>query len=279
MNINNETPIALASPIIGEFGWTVFDLQQRVRAFFEQYPDHRKIVIAHPSMRELFELADDIFSITMPDGYTPCGRGAEDGPFNTKEFYDTVHKTVLESVKPDVYMKIDYENRFDDMDGAKSERKFSAESIVDDDKYLTISCRSISPRGESKNWSPSKYDELVDRIIERYNLPIYLVGLTKDNYCPERVKVVDTTTVKDHIALLHNSMMHFGSNTGTSHLALLSECPLLSWGDSRSLYIRMVFGTNPFRTPIKFIQGTWHPSVDDVFENFNVFFEALAVNC
>ena len=273
--MEQDRKIALVSPMIGEFGWIVFDLQQRVRAFFEAYPEHRKIVICHPSMEELFELADDVLSITMPDGFTPCGRGAEDGPFNTKEFYDTVHKTVVESVKPDVYMKLEYENRFDDLDGDKTERNFSADSIVEEEKYMTISCRSISPRGASKNWAPAKYDELVGRIRDEYDLPIYLVGLPEDNYLPDGVKLIKTKTVKDHIALLHNSIMHFGSNTGTSHLALLSGCPVVTWGDSDSLYNRMVYETNPFSIPIKCLKGTWDPSVDDVYNELKIFFERL----
>ena len=116
---------------------------------------------------------------------------------------------------------------------------------------------------------------MVGKIKDEYGLPIYLVGLPEHNYRPDGVKFIETKTVKDHIALLHNSIMHFGSNTGTSHLALLSGCPLFSWGDSDSLYNRMVYETNPFSTPIKFLHGTWHPSVDDVYNELKIFFERL----
>tara|TARA_Y100000310_G_scaffold341962_1_gene443092 strand:- start:1119 stop:1934 length:816 start_codon:yes stop_codon:yes gene_type:complete len=267
--------IALMSPMIGEFGWIVFDLQQRARSFFEKYPDHHKIVIAHPSMTEIFELADEILPINLPHEYTPCGRGAEAGPFDNESFYNHIHTMAKEMVKPEVYLKIDYKNKFGNMDGEKKERKFFADSIVDEDEYMTISCRSISPRGAIKNWPPAKYDELVGRVRVEYGLPIYLVGLPEHNYLPDGVKLIKTKNIKDHIALLHNSMMHFGSNTGTSHLALLSECPLVTWGDSDALYNRMVYETNPFSVPVKCLKGTWNPSVDSVYNELKIFCDLL----
>ena len=269
MNLNEKKPVALVSPVIGEFGFTVFDIQQRVRAFFRKYPDHHKVVVAHPSLHELFELADEMIEPNLPMDYLPCGRGG-DFQYHNSDFYKMIHEQTLTKYDPDVYFKIEYENRFDEWNTDWEERKFNEPPIISDEKYLTISCRSIK-RGEVKNWKPEKYDELLNRIKQKYDIPIYLVGLPKDNYCPESVIIPEAKSVKDHISLLSNSMMFFGSNTGTTHLALLCGCPVFSWG--KGAHLRMVKETNPFDTKILHIDKTWNPDVEEMYDRFVEFME------
>ncbi|MAG28222.1 hypothetical protein CMI47_22080 [Candidatus Pacearchaeota archaeon] len=109
MNLNKKKPVALISPVIGEFGFTVFDIQQRVRAFFRKYPDHHKVVIAYPSLHELFELADEMIEPNLSMDYLPCGRGA-DLQYHNSDFYKMIHEHSLTKYDPDVYFKIEYEN-------------------------------------------------------------------------------------------------------------------------------------------------------------------------
>jgi len=37
----------------------------------------------------------------------------------------------------------------------------------------------------------------------------------------------------------------------------------------------MVYETNPFYTPVKFLDGSWDPSVDEVYGEIIIFFERL----
>jgi hypothetical protein len=270
MTLSEKKPVALVSPVIGEFGFTVFDIQQRVRSFFRKHPDHHKVVIGHPSLHGIFELADEMVSIDLPPDYCPCGRGA-DFEYHSSNFYEDLHKKALSLYDVDSYFKINYENRFDQWDTDREERKFQETSIVPDEKYMAISCRSIE-RGSIKNWSPAKYDALLDKINQKYNIPIYLVGLPKDNYCPESIIVPEAKNVRDHISLLSNSMIFFGSNTGTTHLALLCGCPVFSWG--KGAHDRMVRETNPFGTSIMHIDKTWDPDVDEMYNKFVEFMES-----
>ena len=268
--------VALVSPIIGEFGWTVFDIQQKVRAFFEENCDHHKIVLANKTLAPFFELADEVIEFEMPVGFLPCGRGADNGRYDHSSFYEKIHTDTLEKFNPDQYLQIPYGNRFGVWKAPSKEKKFYEDRIVDEDKYLTISCRSIS-RGAMKNWSEENYNELVGMIKREMDLPIYLVGLPKDNYCPNGVLIPETKDVTDHISLLSNSMMHFGSNTGTSHLALLCGCPMFSWGYGNGLKKRMTEDTNPFDTECVFVDGSWNPSVEDIYKEVSDFMKSLNI--
>jgi hypothetical protein len=269
--------IALVSPVIGEFGWTVFDIQQKVRKFFEDRSDHTKIVLASSSLSALFELADEVIEFEYPTGFLSCGRGSDDGLFNNIDFYNNIHETCMATYEPDVYLKIPYENRFGLWDVPFTEKKFYADPIIPDDKYITISCRNIS-RGAIKNWSLEKYNELVNLVRKTIDLPIYLVGLPEDNHCPDGVIIPETKTVNDHISLLANASLHFGSNTGTSHLALLCGCPMFSWGlDQSGLKKRMLVDTNPFETSSLFVGDSWNPSVDVIYKELNSFIDKLNI--
>lgn len=267
---------AVVSPVIGEFGWIVFDIQPKVRKFFEDHRDCHKVVVGNPALSELFELADEVVPIELPETFSPCGRGAEDHyGFHNSNFYNQLIETVQENYNPEYLLKIPYENRFGKWDCEETYRKFYKDKIVHCDQYITISCRNLS-RGSTKNWDPKKYQILVDWIIEEYNIPIYLVGLEKDNFVPDGVILPETKNVGDHISLLSNSLLHFGSNTGTSHLATMCGCPLLTWGDGVQLRERMVIDTNPFKTKVEYIHApNWNPSVEEVKTHLHNLVEEL----
>lgn len=265
---------AVVSPVIGEFGWIVFDIQSKVRKFFEDHEDCHKVVLGNPALSELFELADEVIPIDLPEGFTPCGRGAEDHyGFHNSHFYNQLYQRTEEDYNPEYMLKIPYENRFGDWNVEETHKKFYKNKIVDSDDYITISCRNLY-RGKSKNWSSSKYQGLVDWITEQYNLPIYLVGLEKDNFVPDGVIVMETKNVGDHISLLSHSKFHFGSNTGTSHLATMCGCPLFTWGEGQNLRERMVEETNPHKTPaVCVIEGNWDPDLDYIKNQIHTFVE------
>lgn len=265
---------AVVSPVIAEFGWVVFDIQPKVRKFFEDHEDCHKVVVGNPAFGELFELADEIIPIELPESFTPCGRGAEDHyGLHNSNFYNQLIQRTQEHYNPEHILKIPYENRFDQWDVEESHRKFYKDKMVDSDEYITISCRNLN-RGAEKNWDPKKYQSLVDWIIEEYNLPIYLVGLEKDNFVPDGVIVPETKNVGDHISLLSHSKFHFGSNTGTSHLSTMCGCPLFTWGEGMDLRERMVEWTNPHKTPaVCVIEGNWDPELDFIKKELYNFVE------
>jgi len=270
--------VALVSPVLAEFGWIVFDIQSKVRYFFEQHKDCHKVIFANPALKELFELADEIIPVELPENYTPCGRGAEEeSGCNNSVFYEGLWATSYDKYKPTEFLPIPYSNRFGNWGVGETHRKFYKSRIVEDEEYFTISCRSLN-RGKVKNWSKEKYQELVDWIISEYNLPVYLVGLTKDNFVPDGVVVPETKDVADHISLLSHSKLHFGGNTGTSHLATMCDCPLFSWGEGFDLLLRMASETNPHNTPVELIyQESWDPSVDLIKTKLYNFIDTIKI--
>jgi len=66
-------------------------------------------------------------------------------------------------------------------------------------------------------------------------------------------------------------------SSGPGHLAALCNCPVVAWSDNHKQVIgctnkeRYKHIWNPFNTPVEFLDKTWQPKVEDVFEKVKMF--------
>ncbi len=92
-------------------------------------------------------------------------------------------------------------------------------------------------RSGARNWSPSKYAELVCRMRHRYGEKVCFVlfggndavdaGNEVKRQCPDTVSFIGRTNMNQAIALLGHCDMYFGANTGLMHFAAAHGKPVV----------------------------------------------------
>ncbi len=77
-----------------------------------------------------------------------------------------------------------------------------------------------------KQWSPEKYAELAQRIIDTFALDVVLLGTLQDSicdkirqYCPSVKNLKGLTSLRRSMAIVSNSVLTIGNDTGLTHIA------------------------------------------------------------
>jgi len=267
MNLNEKKTVALVSPVIGEFGWTLFEVQDKVRHFFKNTNCERKIVIADPSLKFLFEEATDVIPLPAEmkiDLYPQC-LGKQHDPF---EYYSRLVEWTKKTYEPTEMLEIPYHMQsFQRWTGASEYKMFTSEKRSWE-PHICMSARNVKERGASKNMDKTKWDVLVSLVKQEWDLPIYSIGLDEDTYVPDGVLKIECDKndyIETAVSCLNSAKFFFSSNSGTTHLSLLSGCPTFTWGDSASLTKRMEVDTNPFNVPCKCLSCGWHPASHSIW--------------
>ena len=262
---------AVVTPVVGEFGWVVFEVQGKVRSFFNQTNCDEKIVICPKGLRFLFETATDFIDVPeeLNTSMKPEGLGKQGRPY---EYYEKLIEWTENNMEPNELLTIPYDLDVADRWKGDSSEYIKLESTTREwEPHIVVSARNVKGRGDVRNWSERKWDELCDRLMNEYSLPMYSIGKREDVYVPVGVEELDQGD--DHLEIavscLNSAVFSISSNSGTTHLSTMSGCPTITWGQSGvpgSLAHRMTMDSNPLNTPIIFMDGTWDPSVEQVFE-------------
>ena len=267
--------IAVVTPIIGEFGWTLFEVQDKVRHFFNNTTCKTKLVIAPHSLRYLFEGATHIVELPdeWKDPHLPECLGKQYRPV---PYFKKLIQWTENQVRPTEMLVIPYEMQPHKRWECKSEHKLFNSSIREWEPHVCVSARNVPERGENKNWSRSEWDNLVKKVKRKWKLPIISVGLPEDTYTPKGTIPIECDSndyLETAVSCFNSASFSFSSNSGTTHLSLLSGCPTFSWGDSDSLTERMEVGTNPFKVACRCVNSGWQPNGGDIFNELETWYE------
>lgn len=120
------------------------------------------------------------------------------------------------------------------------------------------------------SWPQEKWDELTAR-LNTEGFRVMAIG-TKA-LLPKGAEDARGGDLKETVDLLASAQISIGPSSGPMHLASLCATPHLVWADSS---VHPLFnGTtqeryertwNPFQTPVKVLDRTWQPEVQDVFK-------------
>jgi len=263
---------AVVSPILGEFGWIVFDIAPRVRTFFDLCEDYEKVVYCQPEHRYFFEGADifhDIPDEVMPKYPALCRsyHVARD-PLPLGRLMQWFRREIGER---DIVLDIPYENQRIN-EGWKIRptwKKLVAQCEFQDTgvtKYIVLACRQRLNLGAKKNWPPSKWDRLVAMLRQRLGWPIYCIGQVGASYKPPHAFWVEGD-IERAVAAFNGALFSVSSNSGPTHLSLMTGCPTFSWGQaSNKLKQRMEELTNPLLAPCLYAKLGWQPTVEEVWK-------------
>ncbi|MAG28223.1 hypothetical protein CMI47_22085 [Candidatus Pacearchaeota archaeon] len=268
---------AVVTPIIGEFGWTLFEVQDKVRWFFKNTTCERKVVIAPHSLHFLFDEATHIIELpdNMKNSNLPEALGKQ-CQHNSISYYESLIKWTAETFNPKEILTIPYNIPCSERWDWKSEHKMFKSSCREWEPHICVSARDVKERGEGKNWSHNKWDALIKKVKKRWNLPIISIGLPGDTYVPKEAEFIECDTndyLETAVSCINSATFFFSSNSGTTHLSLLSGCPTFSWGDSDNLTKRMENETNPFNIECKCLNTGWDPDVKTIFNELKLWYE------
>ena len=266
---------AVVTPIIGEFGWTLFEVQDKVRHFFNNSKCEKKVVIVPHSLHFLFEGATHIIQLPdeMKDPRLPEGLGKQ---YRPTDYYNKLVKWTTDTFDPTEMLVLPYPMQCHERWEIESEHKKLKSNIKEWQPHICVSARDVPERGENKNWSHSKWDSLVKKVKKKWNLPVISVGLPSDTYTPKGAIPIECELndyMETSVSCFNSAEFSFSSNSGTTHLSLLSGCPTFSWGDSDSLVERMEKGTNPFNITCKCLNTGWNPDVKNIFNELKLWYE------
>lgn len=256
-------------PVVGEFGWTLFDIQPKVRAYFDTGAD-KKIVFAPSELWFLFEQATNF--VDVPKGMMetpPEWRSTHGVVKGDREELKRLNRLLLwaSSMVPKeaVFLDLPYEST-GKWDAPERHIRLESKRGAPDGEYVVVACRDRK-FGDRKNWPHDRWDELVEEIRALTgDLPIYSIGTPSGAYFPRgTLPVVDLPgrLLERSVATLNGAAFSVSSNSGATHLSLLSGCPTFCWGEPR-LKRRMTKTTNPLGVDCRFLATGWQPSVAGV---------------
>jgi len=93
------------------------------------------------------------------------------------------------------------------------------------DWYVNKNSVVINPTSGNtyKEWSIEYYKEIIDFLKSKYDLKIYIIGTTTGNRSLFNwegvINLVNKTSIEEAIALISNSKLYIGGDTGLSHIA------------------------------------------------------------
>ncbi len=273
--------VAAVTPIIGEFGYIVFDIQPRVRFWLRQQKADRKVVFASRQLAPLFEEATEI--VEIPGELLPTAPATmrsivyehwrEGDPERLK--IERLVQWAQSTVAADSWLEIPY-FQHQPWTAPATHVLLQTETEISPEPFIAIAARARQ-FDTWRNWPTKHWDELVGRIREEWKLQVRCVGKPPSTYFPEGAipQDVDEQNRLDHsIAILNKAVCSISSNSGPTHLSLLAGCPTFAWGEPYLKHFMEQY-TNPLRTPCCFYPCGWDPNVDLVWTALCRWREAL----
>lgn len=265
------------TPVLGEFGFITFDVQPQIRAWLRSRQAERKVVFAPRELSAFFEEATEVIEpppemlpsapATMRSIAYPCWVSGH--PERIK-----VEKLVAwakDNVRADEWLDIPYFDR-GPWTAPATYVKLQSRLPRPTEPYVVVAARA-RPFDSWRNWPTGHWDELVLRIRSEWNIEVRAIGRPPATYFPHGVvpQEVDNLDRLDHtICLLNHAVCSISSNSGPTHLSLMTGCPTFAWGDAHVKPL-MEVQTNPLQTPCAVFTGGWDPDVDSVWDQLAAF--------
>ena len=244
------------TPILGEFGYIVFDIQPRVRAWLQAQKAERKVVFAPRELASLFEEATEIIEppldllptapATMRSVFYDCWR--PDHPERQK--IERLVQWARSTVNADSWLEIPYFDSepwtapaiFGHLHGP-------ADAPVPQKPYIVVAARARA-FDSWRNWPAANWDKLVRRIRDQWQTDVYAIGRPPSTYFPQGCisqTIDELHRLDSSLTLLNHAVCSISSNSGPTHLSLMAACPTFAWGEP-GLKDFMERQTNPLNT-------------------------------
>ncbi len=296
----------VAGPVIGEFGFGVFYTAPHVHAWFARFPDHERLVCCPNDWQLLFPRATGF--IIIPDELMPqpaCGTtwqtwkhvgrpnrsrrpgamrmrfepGQAGGTPELQKWFNQQMPPGAQVLTPPALTahrgsgETPYRVAWPGAPGLKPEYpKYSGLPPVSGPS-IVIAARRRLEFGPLKNWPPPDWDELCRNLKKRFpGFHLLSVGSRRGSYFP-----AETTAchgLRNSIAALSNAVCSISSNSGTTHLSLMCDCPTFSWGENTEIVrYRMEKYSNPHGTMVEYQGVGWRAKLDWAIEAATSFIE------
>jgi tetratricopeptide (TPR) repeat protein len=275
--------IAAVTPILGEFGYIVFDIQPRVRAWLRAQHAARKIVFAPRELSPFFEEATEIIEPpaellpTAPATMRSVCYECWDPAHPERQKIEKLVQWARSMVNADAWLEIPYFDGGQWMAPATFTQLKGRRSVsVPQNPYIVMAARARA-FDPWRNWPTEYWDELARRIQSQWQLEIRGIGRPPSTYFPDGVipQEIDEVDRLDHsLGLLNHAVCSISSNSGPTHLSLMAGCPTFAWVEP-NLKRFMEHHTNPLRTPCHFFAAGWRPDVDSVWQELCEWRKAL----
>jgi glycosyltransferase involved in cell wall biosynthesis/Tfp pilus assembly protein PilF len=261
------------TPIIGEFGYIVFEVQPRVRAWLRAQNADRRVVFAPQELHSFFEGATEIISppVEMFPTAPATGRSIvyeywqPGNPERVK--IERLVDWAKSTVQADEWLEIPY---FMPTPWTAPATFVKLESPIEVPKepYVVVAARARE-FDSWRNWPASSWDELVRRVRDSWGFNVYAIGRPPSTLFPEGAipqNVEEADRLEHSIALLNGALFSISSNSGPTHLSLMAGCPTFAWGEPFLKHFMETY-TNPLRTPCGFLAAGWDPDVELVWKS------------
>ena len=132
----------------------------------------------------------------------------------------------LESTGPKLFLN--------DEDIRRGLEAVSGYGVGENDEYATVAFRAVA---QSRRWGQENYTELIKAIISRHGLKVVLIGSAEDRPDGDRIatsasakevaNLAGKTSLREAAAILSNSSLFVGNDSGPAHLAAAVGVPLV----------------------------------------------------
>ena len=265
------------TPVLGEFGYQVFDVQPQLRWWLRQHRQaSRRVVFAPRTLAFFFDEATEI--IEPPREMLPTAHASARSvvyqqwrPGSPDRIrIERLVAWAREQVEADEWLDIPYFEPGLWQAPATFVPLRSSRFAPPEEPYVVVAARDRA-FDAWRNWPKKHWDDLVARMRGEWQLPIYMIGAPPSTYYPPMAipqEVDEEDRLEHSVMLLNNAVCSISSNSGPTHLSLMAECPTFAWGEA---YLKqfMEATTNPLRTPCRFCVLDWQPSVDQVWQHLD----------
>jgi len=259
--------VVAAGPVMGEFGWILFDIQDKVRAFFDLFPQAEKVVLCPAEYRPLFETATRFIDIP-PDIISRGGGRISNANLVT---------WAQQQVAADRWLHPPQTQDWRLWQASSHHIVLTNAFRPCEEPYCVLACRKQKNQSK-KNWPVSYWDKLLEMIRAEWTMPVVSIGRPEDCYFPTDLRRV--VGLEQCIGALNGAQFSVSSNTGLTHLSLLCDCPTFIWGKRKirggTLKHRMEILTNPHKTKCLYKPLGWRPDADTVFQHLSKWVNELS---
>ena len=132
----------------------------------------------------------------------------------------------IEYVKPKIFLA--------DTDQARSRDLLESFDIGPENRYAVVAFRAVA---ESRRWGSERYMDLIEELIDRFNLSVVLVGSNDDQKTGDEmvtmldddrvVNLAGKTSLRELAALCATAKVFIGNDSGPAHLAAAVGAPIV----------------------------------------------------
>jgi ADP-heptose:LPS heptosyltransferase len=256
------------APFVGEFGWECMMWAPWLR---NQKHCRAKpfMVLCEYGKAALYEDFAKVIEIDpIPTKKRDCQHGFDDerGKFDRRFYADVVfaatagfHRPTLTPLDLKVLWPADYPP-------TPIGAKHHSLHVEVDEPYnlIAVHARSLD-RVPLRNWSPVKWDELVDKLkFEGYH--VFAIGSKGEALCPSGCEDMRGASLHELSRVLSRTDAVIGPSSGPLHFANLCKTPVVWWSANGKDIKRYSTYWNPFNCENVQVTRSWKPTIDEVLQ-------------